>query len=861
MTPTGFPTRLYRALLACYPAEFRNEYGPEMLELFRFRAQKENAALLWMELLADIAYTAPKEHLDVLLQDLRYTFRTFARTPVFALTALLTLALGTGVNTAIFSVVNAVVLRPLPFPQPERLARIWEMNQKLNIPFFSTSVLNYLSFREQAKSFEAIGAYGGANVNITGAGEPERLAGGTLTSSLFDVVKIHPISGRCFRPEEETPGRGRVAILSEKLWRRRFAGDPHIVGRSIELNGAASEVVGILPDSFRFPPTAEIWAPMPIDAAHENRGNHVVTTVGRLRPGVTLAQAESEMKTIAAGLGNTFPQSNEGWSVRMATFYDWIVPEEIRTALTILLGAVGLVLLIACANVANLMLARAAGRSREIAMRITLGAGRSRLIRQLLTENLTLGLAGGIAGILLAFWAVAGLKRILPPSVPRVSEIGVDGMVLAFALLVSIFTGVLFGIVPILQATRRDLAGSLKEGGRGSISSRPILRNTLVILEVAVGTVLVIGASLMIRSFVNLHNVQLGFNPDRLLTAQISLPRRKYPQAAAIAFYQDLLDRLKSASGVTGAAISSGVPFGAGDYTGMPARAAGDDGRSSAEQTQADWRIVSDDYFKVLGIPLLRGRFMTRQDAAGRPIVIVSAGLARRLWGNQEAVGKELEVGDARERLTVLGVVGDARNNAVSDEPSAAMYFPASAMTWSTMTVAIKTDGDELKAAELLRRKMKELDANQPIFNVRSMEQWVAANAAEPRAYTFLLSIFAGLALLLACIGIYGVLSYSVAQRTSEIGLRMALGARQWNVLQLVIRQGMFMVAGGLLLGLGGALALARLIRGMLYGVSSHDPQPFVGVSVSVLLIALAACLLPAMRSTRVDPVVALRSE
>jgi putative ABC transport system permease protein len=861
MAPTDFPRRLYSALLVCYPAAFRNEYGPEMLELYNYRASRENAALLWMELLADIAYTAPKEHLDVFLQDLRYTFRTFAKTPVFALTALLTLALGTGVNTAIFSVVNAVILRPLPFPQPERLVRIWEMNQKLNIQFFSTSVLNYLSFKEQAKSFEAIGSYGGANVNITGAGEPERLAGGTLTSSMFDVVKIRPIAGRGFRPEEETPGRGRVAILSERLWKRRFQGDAHVVGRSIELNGTAFEVVGILPDSFRLPSAAEIWIPMIIDPAHENRGNHVISTVARLRPGATFAQAVSDLKTIAAGLGRTFPESNEGWNVRVATFYDWIVPSEIRTALTILLGAVGLVLLIACANVANLMLARAAGRSREIAMRITLGAGRTRLVRQLLTENLALGIIGGLSGTLLAFWAVAGLKRILPPSVPRVSEIGVDGMVLSFALFISIFSGVLFGLVPIWHATRRDLAELLKEGGRTSTSSRPVLRNTLVILEVALGTVLVIGASLMVRSFINLHHVQLGFTPDRLLTAQISLPRRKYPPPAAAAFYQDLLDRLKSVAGVNGAAISSGIPFGAGDYTGMQASAANDGRRSSAEATQADWRMVSADYFKVMGIPLLHGRFANSQDAAGQPVVIISAGLARRLWGNQNAAGKEMEIGNGRNRSLVIGVVGDARNNDPAEEPAPAMYFPAPPALWSTMTVVIKTSGDELKAAELLRQKIKELDANQPIFNVRSMEQWVTASAAQPRAYAFLLSIFAGLALLLACIGIYGVLSYSVAQRTSEIGLRMALGARQWNVLQLVIGQGMLMVAGGLLLGLGGALALARLIRSMLYGVSPHDPETFVAVCVSLLLIALAACFLPAMRATRVDPVVALRSE
>jgi putative ABC transport system permease protein len=544
------PERLYRGLLLSYPAEFRHEYGPEMLELFRVRFTHEKPFLLWLELLADIAITAPQEHFDVLLQDLRYALRTFSKTPVFALTAILTLALGIGANTAIFSVVHAVALRPLPFPAPDRLVRLWEMNQKLNILRFSTSVPNYVSWKEQARSFEALGVFGFASLNITGSGEPERVEAGTLTSSVFQVLRLRPLLGRGFLPEEETPGQSRVAILSESLWRRRFAGDPRIVGRSVDLNGVAMKIVGVVSPEFQFPQNAQVWVPMVMDLAHQDRGDHRISAIARLKPGVTLAQADTEMKSIAATLEKIYPASNQGWSVRTAKFYDWIVPEEIRTALTVLLGAVGLVLLIACANVANLLLARAVGRSREIAMRITLGAGRSRLVRQLLTESTVLALAGGMAGTLLAFWAVAALKQVLPPGVPRSAEIGIDGVVLAFALVLSMMTGVLFGTAPLWHATRKDLNELLKEAGRGSTSSRPILRSTLVIGEVALGTVLVIGACLLVRSFLCLQHVQLGFKPERLLTAQISLPERKYREAEATAFYDQLLDRLKSSPGV-----------------------------------------------------------------------------------------------------------------------------------------------------------------------------------------------------------------------------------------------------------------------------------------------------------------------
>ena len=852
--------RLYRSLLFSYPAEFRHEYTPEMVELFQVRLARENRFLLWLELVADIAVSAPKEHYYVLLQDLRYALRAFAKTPVFALTAILTLALGIGANTAIFSVVHAVALRPLPFPESDRLVRLWEMNQKLNISYFSTSVPNYFSWKEQAQSFEAIGVFGFASLNITGVGEPERLQAGTLTASVFQVLRLRPMLGRGFLPEEELLRQSGVAIIGEPLWRRRFAADPQIVGRSVELNGVSTKIVGVMPPEFQFPQNAEIWVPMSINLKYENRGDHRISAIARLKPGVTLAQADAEMKSIAAGLEKVFPESNQGWSVRTAKFYDWLVPPETRTALAVLLGAVGLVLLIACSNVANLLLARAVGRSREIAMRITLGAGRSRLVRQLLTESMLLALAGGIAGTLLAVWAVAALKQVLPPSVPRSSEIGIDRIVLAFALALSMLTGLLFGLAPLWHATRRDINDLLKEGGRGSTASRPILRSALVVFEVALGTVLVIGACLLVRSFIHLENVQLGFQPDHLLTAQISLPEGKYKDAAASAFYEQLQDRLKNTPGITGAAISSGVPFGAGDYTGMSTWVPGEVDPPPSQQVQADWRMVSPGYLKVLGVPLLRGRQFGKEDANGRPTVIISGSAARRLFGEQNPVGREIQLSN-KVRFVVVGVVGDIRQNELAMEPLPAMYFPSPPSLWATFTVVIRTTGDPLNAASLLREKVKELDPNQPLFNVRSMDEWLQRSAAEPRAYTLLLSIFAGVALALACIGVYGVLSYSVAQRTSEIGVRMALGARGWHVLRLVLGQGMLLVGAGLALGLGSALGLIRLIQSMLYGVSSHDPETFLGVTAALFVIALAACLLPGLRAMRVDPVIALRTE
>jgi putative ABC transport system permease protein len=859
--PARVSERIYRLLLHCYPHDFRVEYQPEMIALFRRRMRDENAAVLWPETVADLVCTSLKEHLRMLFQDLKYALRMLRRAPVFSAAAVLTLALGVGANTAIFSVVNAVMLQPLPFPESGRLVRVWETNLKRNIQSFSASVPNFVSWKEQARCFEEIGAFGGASLNLTGDGEPERLLAGAITANVIPLLRIKPMLGRAFLPEEEQPNGARVAILSERLWRRRFAADPAIVGRSIELNGTLRQVVGIAPPALQFPTNAEIWVPMRIDLARENRGNHVISVIGRLRDRVTLAQADSQLKAIAAAMEQTYPGSNVGWSVRMAPFYEWIVPERIRTALTVLFGAVSLVLLTACVNVANLLLARAVSRSRETAVRLAMGASRRRIARHLLTESSVLAVLGGIAGALLAYWAVAGLKQLLADSIPRGTEIHVDAPVLAFALGISIVTGLLFGIAPLHQTADANLNHALKEGGRTSTATRQWMRQALVVAEIAMATMLAIGASLLAQSFGRLQGAQLGFQPERLLTAQISLPPAKYPPAAAATFYERLLEQLRHAPGVSDAAISSGVPMGAGDYTGMAARSPRSTDSSAAEMTQADWRMVSADYFKTMRIPLLRGRFFGPEDQGEKASSIVISGLlARRLYGDENVVGRDFER-EIKEHFTIVGVVGDVRMNSLNQEPSPAMYFPAPRGLWPNMTVVVRTQGDPLHAEALLRSKVRELDARQPIYNVRSMENWIARDGSQARTNALLLTIFALVALALAAVGVYGVLSYSVTQRTSDLGIRIALGARAWDVMRLVLREGMLLALVGLAAGALGALAMRRTIETILFGVHADDPGTFVTVMFTLAIVSLLACTVPAWRAGRIDPLLALRQE
>jgi putative ABC transport system permease protein len=853
--------RLYHLLLHALPHDFRAEYGADMLDLFRRRERDENILILWLETLADIIPTALREHTHMLFQDLSYTLRTLRRAPVFTAAAILTLALGVGANTAIFSVVNAVMLRQLPYAEPGRLVRIWETNPGRDIAYFTASAPNYASWKEKSTSFETLAAFNGANVNLTGEGEPERLLAGTLTASVVPMLGLQPLMGRAFLEEEDRPGAPRVAMLSEALWRRRFAADPAIVGSSIELNGASTRIVGIAPRELNFPANAQIYIPLRIDLTREHRGNHVLTVMGRLKPAATVGQATAELKSIAASLERAYPDTNRGWTVRLARFHEWIVPERIRTALLVLLGAVALVLLVACVNVANLLVARAVARSREIAVRLALGATRRRIARQLFTESGFIAVCGGLSGAALAWWAVSALKRLIGNSVPRGADIGVDGTVFAFALAIALLTGALFGIAPVYQAASADLSGAIKAGGRHATPGRLLLRKSLVVVELALATMLVIGATLLVRSFNRLQRAELGFQPDRLFTAQISLPRLKYPEKSAVAFYEKLLEELRRAPGVRAAAISSGIPMGAGDYTSMAGRDPRQNGSEGGKGIQAAWRMVSADYFRTMGIPLLRGRYFGLEDEAENAVtIILSRSYARRLYGDEDAVGRQFDL-DANGLFTVVGVVGDVRLYSLEQEPGPAMYFPAPRSLWSTMTVVIRTAGDPSTAAGILRRVVRQLDPLQPVHNVRTMDQWIGESSVQARANTVLLTIFGAVALLLAAIGVYGVLAYSVTQRAGEIGVRIALGAGAGGIMRLVIGQGMLLAAIGLAAGAAGALALERAVSTILFGISAHDPATFAGVLASLALVSLLACSLPAWRAGRLDPLQALRQE
>ena len=689
----GWPEHIYRALLICYPAEFRYDYGPEMAQAFRDRWREDRSLLLWFHLVADVAITASKEHCHMLLNDLSYCARTLRKAPVFTAAAVLTLALGVGANTAIFTVVNAELLRPLPFAEPDRLVRLFEKNDKLNIRQFSASVLNYLSWKEQTETFEQLGAIGFASFNLTGSGDPEQFNGTTISPSMFPLLGIQPVRGRAFREGEDKPGSPPAAMISEGLWKRRFGGDASLIGNTVMLNGVAYTVVGIAPRALATLTGGDIWIPLPIDPNREARLNHVITAVGRTKPGVTLQQAQAEMDTISRRVGRQYPETKD-WGIQVVSFYHWFVQDQLRTALLVLLGAVVFVLLIACANVANLLLSRAASRQNEIAVRTAMGASRGRLLRQLLTESLLLSAIGGGAGLLVATWAVHLMNTALPPNLLPVDNLVLDSTVLLFTLAITLATGLLFGLAPAWQTVKTDLNTVLKQGGRSSSGgTRPLLRNGLVAGELALATVLLIGAGLLIESLVRLEQVRLGFRPDKLLTFQLSPPPAKYPgNAKAWAFYKALLESLRTLPGVRDAALSSGIPLGAGNYTATPAAPVGMSALPPGAAIPIDWRIVSPSYFRTMEIPLLRGRTFTDLDGPDTPpAMIISQGAAKKLWGAEDPVGRVIRIVGSGQERTVIGVVGDVRNTSLNQEPSAAMYFAASTRIW--------LDADQTRAA------------------------------------------------------------------------------------------------------------------------------------------------------------------
>ncbi|HEY1307602.1 MAG TPA: ABC transporter permease [Vicinamibacterales bacterium] len=797
----------------------------------------------------------------MLLNDLRYTARMLRKSPLFTLAIVLTVALGIGANTAIFSFVNAVMLRPLPYHEPDRLVWIAERNDKLNLPRFAASVLNYLSWKEQQRTFAQIGATGFTSFNLTGHGEPEQFTGRTLTPSLFPLLGITPVLGRSFSDGEDRPGSEKVAMISEALWKRRFGGDPSIIGRALTLNGVDTTVVGIAPAALAQLTNGDIWTPLTIDPAKEIRLNHVILAVGRLRPGVTLERGQAEMDVVAKHVGQQYPEV-EDWGIRLVDFYHVFVSPQLQTALVVLLAAVGCVLLIASANVANMLLARAGARQKEIAVRTAMGAGRARLLKQLLVESLVLSAIGGSIGVLAAWWGVTAINALIPANLLPVPDVSIDVTVLLFAVALTIVTGLLFGLAPAWHAAKTDLNEVLKQVTRASAGPRSRLRNALAAAELALATVLLIGAGLLAQSLLRLQHVDLGFQPDRLLTFQLALPPSTYPPETTAEFYRRLLESLRATPGVRAAAVSSGIPFGGGNYTATPIVTRGPSPMPPDTAVTTDWRVVSPGYFSAMSIPLIRGREFLDSDCsiAAPRVVIVSRTTARRFWGESDPLGRTLHrQGDPSREYTVIGVVGDVRQRALNLE-SPAIYYPSFNLA-SRMDVVVRTGALPTSILPAIRQKVHQLDAALPISTVQTMDEWLANSAAQPRLNAILLGVFAGVAMLIAAIGIYGVLAYSVNQRTQEIGLRMALGAPSGHVLRLIVREGMTVGAMGIGVGVAGALVVNRVLESLMFETPVRDPLTYLTVAASLAAVALLACVIPARKASRVDPIVALRYE
>ena len=798
----------------------------------------------------------------MLSKHLRFTFRTLRKSPAYALTTILTIGLGVGASTAIFSVVNAVMLRALPFASPERLVWVAEKNDKLRLPWFAASVLNYLSWREGQVSFDQLGAIRQSSYNLTGKGEPEQFTGNEISPSLFRVLGVRPVLGRDFQEDEDQPASQPVAIIGEGLWKRRFGGEPSVIGRNVTLNGAAYTVVGVAPSAPEILSQGDIWTPLVLDRSKERRLNHLIVVVGRLKRGVSIPQAQAEMDIVARRVGEQFPEVRD-WGIHLQAIYDYVVAKELRIALLVILGAAILVLITAAANVANLLLSRAVARQKEVAVRIAIGASRTNLLCQLLMESTVLAFAGGAVGVAMGTLAVRSMNASLPPNLLPVS-VTIDGSVLLFAFAVTVSSGILFGLAPAWQAWRTDLHSLLKEAGRsGAGVPRSLVRQALIGGELALATLLLIAAGLLLQSLLRLGNARLGFRAEGLLTFEITPQPARYDTVAKrTALYRDLVERLESLPGVSGAAMTTCVPFGNGLQSRTPATPVG---RSLLEPSQSipiDWRSVSPGYFRTMEIPLLRGRQFTDGDTATGPnVMIVSQGLAERVWGSEDPLGRAMRIVGSGKVYTVIGVVGDARNSALNAEPYPTMYYSTNAVTWPTMDVVLRIAQDPYGGLQGARQRLRELDPDLSMFSVRSMNDWLSRSIAQPRLNAVLVTAFGCLALLMAAIGVYGVLSYLVNQRTREIGLRMALGAQRQRVIGLVIKEGMILALTGIAAGVLSALLVSQVLSSLLYGVAARDASTFAATAITLTLVALAACIAPAVRASRVDPILALRCE
>lgn len=818
--------------------------------------------------------------MQALMQDLRYGVRMLAKKPGFTFVAVITLALGIGASTAIFSVVNALLLRSLPYNNADRLVMIWDRDEKLrfgleNLP---VSAYHFLSWREMSQSFDEMSLLSSESLTLTGAGEPERISCTRVSGNFFRLMDIDPIAGRIINNDDDNPGAGKVVVVSYGLWQQRFGLDPELIGKSLRLDGNSYTVIGITPRGFQFPRQKEmpahafvasqtyLWVPIALtDEQIERRGDHSFSVIARMKSGITGAQAQAEMNSVAARLQEQDNETNDGFGVNVLSLNEQVVG-DVRPALIVLLAAVGFLLLIACANVANLLLARSATRQREVAVRIALGASRWRIIRQLLVEAILLSLMGGVAGVLFNLWGTELLLNLAYNALPRAGEIATDIRVLLFTIALSMATGILCGIVPAVQVSGAAIGEIIKDSARGmtGFGTRRTL-GALVTLEFALSLVLLAGAGLMIKSFAYLLELNPGFDPHQVTTASIWLSGAKYSgEQRQAAFFKEAVERIASLPGVESVGATSGLPLSgaenAGSFTieGKPLP-------RGTDSPVVDRRVVTPNYFPTMGIPVVRGRDFNEADNATAPgVLIVSESWAQRYLPDEEALGKRVKLGRAdsnRPWLTIVGVVGDVKHTSIDSEIRPHVYWPQAQRPTGLMTVAIKSSTDPATIISAVRNEVRAMDQDQPISDVKMMEQYVSDSLSRRRLNMTLLGIFAALALLLASIGIYGVMSYTVTQRTREIGIRIALGANRADVLRLVVGQGMIPAVIGIVLGLGASIALTRAISSLLYGVSATDPLIFTGVAVLLTLVALLASYIPARRAARVDPMVALRYE
>jgi putative ABC transport system permease protein len=807
-----------------------------------------------------------------MFDEIRYAVRSWLASPAFTFVAVVTLALGIGASTAIFSVVNAVLLKPLPFKNSDRLVMLWEQTLRdgelrptssQRISCCRNNPINFIAWRDQNQSFEQMAAFMQVLVNLIGDGEPEQVPALVVVNPFFEVLGIQPVLGRTFRPEEDTPGNNNVVIVSHELWQRRWGGNPDVVGRKLTMNNRLVEVVGVMPPEFRFPNTrADLWVPLGMDQETMLRTGRFLSTVARLRADVPLERARADMDRVAAGLRTARPEFNAKWGVEVVSLREQAVG-VFRTALWVLFGAVGFLLMTACANVANLMLIRSTRRERDLAVRAALGASRARLARQLLVESLTLSSGAGGFGILAAIWGIRVLVAMLPDglTIYNVTAIGVDWAVLLFTLVTTISTGILFGVVPALKAGRLNTHDSLKEGARGISGAKSRTRAALVIAEIALSMILLVGAGLLIRSFDRLLRVDPGFRPDNVLTMRVSLGGRSGQQSAA--FLEQVLARIRTVPEVTAAGSIHFLPLsGLLSATGFWR----DDRPQprSGEQPSTQTFVITEGYFAAMGIPLLAGRMFDARDRDGAPLVtIVNRDLANRFFSGENPIGKRLHIQWGRPQVTyeIVGVVGSIRHVGMERAPESALFLASLQEPNGAYNLVIRTAGDPLRVAAAVKGEISTVDRSIPVSQIRPMGEYVARSVTQPRFNMVLITTFATLALALAAVGLFGVIAYSVAQRTREIGIRRALGAADGRVVGMVLKQGMALASAGVVLGTGGALLLSRFLETLLFGIEATDAVTFAGVATVLATVALAACYLPARRAARIDPLVALRYE